>query len=156
MTAWIGQHKPGQLHAPAFGHLPVLLADEIVDAGLPSLSGIERADALVDFRAQRTQLLDVREQCPSDLFLVLGRQALNFGNGLFKCFDHEANIPNRSTEDRGSRDIGQASKVSGVLPINFTSVAYGHHQHHEPLVLDGGDNTIIANAVAPKSFPIAG
>jgi len=81
------------------GHLLVLLPDEIVDAGLSSLSGIERADALVDFSAQGAQLLDMREQCPPDLFLILGGQAFHFGNGLFKCFHHKANIPNRSTRN---------------------------------------------------------
>ena len=39
------------------------------------------------------------EQCPPDLFLILGGQTLHFGNGLFKCFDHEISIPNRSTQN---------------------------------------------------------
>ena len=30
----------------------------------------------------------------------------------------------------------------------------GYHQHHEPLVLDGGDNTIIANAVTPETLAV--
>src|SRR4029078_6006853 len=76
-------------HAPGCGHLPVLLPDEILDAGLSALSRIERADALVDFRAPRAQLLDIREQCPADLFLILGGQALDCGYGLFKRFDHD-------------------------------------------------------------------
>src|SRR5581483_11670331 len=57
--------------APGYGHLPVLLPDKIVNAGLSSLSRIERADTLVDFRAQRAQLFDMREQCPPDLLLIL-------------------------------------------------------------------------------------
>jgi hypothetical protein len=80
-------------------HLPVLLPDEIVDAGLSYLSRIERAEALVDFRAQGAQLFDMGEQCPPDLFLILGRQTLHFGDGLFKCFDHEISIPNRSRQN---------------------------------------------------------
>jgi len=58
------------------------------------LSRIERAEALVDFRAQGAQLFDVREQCPPDLFLILGGQAFHFGYGFFKCFDHETSIAN--------------------------------------------------------------
>jgi hypothetical protein len=77
-------------------HLPVLLPDEILDAGLPSLSRIEGANAFVDFRAQCAQLFDLGEQGLPDLFLTLGGQALDFGYGLFKCFDHHASISNRS------------------------------------------------------------
>jgi hypothetical protein len=49
-----------------------VLPNEAVDSGLFSPSRVERADAFVDFRAQRAQLFDMSEQCPSDLFLVLG------------------------------------------------------------------------------------
>src|SRR6185437_5843613 len=90
---------------PDFGHLPVLLPNEIVDTGLSSLPRIERVDAFVDFRAQCAQLFDMRQQCPPDLFLILGGQPLHFGNGLFKCFDHDASISNHSTQNRGSRDV---------------------------------------------------
>jgi hypothetical protein len=41
----------------------------------------------------------MRQQCPPDLLLNLGGQALHFGNGLFKCFDHDTSIANRSTQD---------------------------------------------------------
>jgi hypothetical protein len=82
--------------APGFGHLPVLLPEKIVDAGLSALSRIERADAFVDFRAQGAQLFDMREQRPPDLLLILGGQALDFGNGLFKCLDHDGSVPNGS------------------------------------------------------------
>ena len=92
-------------HAPGLGHLPILLSDEIVDAGLSSLSCIERTDALVDFRAQCSQLLDVREQGPSDLFLILGGQPLYLGNGLFECFDHNHIIPDRTTQVRGRQRL---------------------------------------------------
>jgi hypothetical protein len=70
--------------APGFGHLPVLLPQKIVDTGFSSLPRIEGANALVDFRAQGAQLFDMREQCPPDLFLILGGQALDCGNGLFE------------------------------------------------------------------------
>src|SRR5437870_3556361 len=58
--------------------LPVFLADEIVDAGLSSLPRIERANTLVYFRAQCAQLFDMQEQCPPDLFLILGGKAFYF------------------------------------------------------------------------------
>jgi hypothetical protein len=49
----------------------------------------------------------VREECPPNLFLILGGQALDFGYGLFKCFDHDASISNclaqSSKQSRGSR-----------------------------------------------------
>ena len=90
--------RPARLSA-RFGRLPGLLPEKIVDAGLSSLPRIERADALVDFRAQCAQLFDVREQCPPDLFLILGGQTLHFGNGLFECLDHGSSIPNRSTRN---------------------------------------------------------
>jgi hypothetical protein len=48
----------------------------------------------------------MREQCPSDLFLILGGQALHFGNGLFKCFDHGGSISIRPTQNRGGRQPG--------------------------------------------------
>jgi hypothetical protein len=92
--------------AAAFRHLPVLLPDEIADLGLCSLPCIERADTLVDFRTQCPQLSDMREHCPPDLFLILGRQALHFGNSLFKRFDHGTSIPDRSMRNRGGGDAG--------------------------------------------------
>ncbi len=103
--------------APRFGHLPAFLPDEIVDAGLSPLSRIERADALVYFRAQCAQPLDMREQCPPDLFLILGGQALHFGNGLFEGFDHDTSIPNRSTQDRAAATWDEAGKVPGLARL---------------------------------------
>ena len=97
-------------HAPGLGHLPILLSDEIADAGLSTLSCIERTDALVDFRAQCSQLLDVREQGPSDLFLILGGQPLYLGNGLFECFDHEHIVPDRTTQVRGRQRLAARRK----------------------------------------------
>lgn len=98
-------------YAPGLGHLPALLPDEIVDAGLSSLSRIERADSLVDFRAQGAQLFDMREQCPPDLLLILGGQALYFGNGLFKRFDHDGSIANRSPQN--SKSLPSPSPFAG-------------------------------------------
>jgi hypothetical protein len=102
--------------AASFGQLPVLLPDEIVDAGLSSPSRIERADALVDFGAQRAQLFDMGEQCPPDLFLILGGQALHFGNGLFKCLDHVSSIPNRSTQNSKSPGLAVGTALSAFAP----------------------------------------
>jgi hypothetical protein len=64
------------------------------------------ADALVNFRAQGAQLVDMREQGPPDRFLILGGPALHFGNGLFVCFDHGGSISNCSTQDGGGCDVG--------------------------------------------------
>ena len=98
---------------PGYG-LTVLLPDEVFDAGLASLSRIERADALVDFGAQGAQFLDMRQQRPPDLLLILGGQALHFGDGLFQCLDHQTSISNRSTQNKGSRDVGDVrGSVSG-------------------------------------------
>jgi len=63
------------------------------------LARIERAQALVDLAAQGAQLLDMGEQRPADFFLILGRQALHFGNGLFERFDHASTISGHPTQD---------------------------------------------------------
>jgi len=102
--------------APSFGHLPVLLPDEIVDAGLSSLTRIERADAPVDFRAQRAQLLDMRQQCPPDLLLILGGQTFHFGDGLFEFLDHYDSIPNCSA--RGEA-LESARKLPKSVPLSL-------------------------------------
>jgi hypothetical protein len=93
----------GRPHSSAAGagHLSILVPEKISDAGLFALSGIERGNALVDFGAQGTQLLDMREQRTADLFLILGGQALQLGNGLFKRFDHDGTIPDRTGQNRG-------------------------------------------------------
>jgi hypothetical protein len=31
-----------------------------------------------------------------------------------------------------------------------------HHQYHEPVILDGGNNPVIADAVAPEPLAITG
>ena len=105
--------------------LPSPHPEKIVDAGLPSLSRIERADALVDFGAQCAQLLDVGEQRPPDLFLILGGQALHFGNGLFECLDHGASIANRAAQNRCGRDRApvmpgrerQRANPESIIPV---------------------------------------
>jgi len=71
-------------YPPFPSRLPFFAPEKISDAGLFALSGIERDDALVDFGAQGTHLLDMGEQRTADLFLILGGQALQFGNGLIK------------------------------------------------------------------------
>lgn len=40
--------------------------------------------------------------------------------------------------------------------IDFPSMANAHHKHDEPIVLDRGNHSIVADAVAPKPFAIAG
>jgi hypothetical protein len=88
-----------QSGAPGGRHLAVLLPEEVVDAGLASLARIERVEALVDLSTQGAQFFDVGEQRPPDLFLILGRQALHFGNGLLKRFDHASTISGHRTQD---------------------------------------------------------
>src|SRR5437763_15514324 len=40
-------------------------------------------------------------------------------------------------------------------PIVLPAVPYRHHQHHETVVLDAGNHSIIADAVAPQPFTVA-
>jgi hypothetical protein len=74
----------------------------------------------------------MREQRPPDLFLILGGQALHFGDGLFQCLDHQTSISNRSTQNKGSRDVGDVrgsvSGEEGGTPI----VAAKHTTEHPP------------------------
>jgi hypothetical protein len=96
--AIIDRLRRPKCRAPRSGHLPVLLADEILDAGLFSLSGVERANAFVDLCAQRAQLLDMREHRPPDLLLILSGEAFDFGYCFFQRFDHDASMPKPSME----------------------------------------------------------
>src|SRR5205807_2887313 len=98
--------------------LPVLLPDEIVDGGLCSLPRIERANAPIDFYAQCAQLFDMREQRPPDLFLILLGQALHFGNGLFKRFDHDANIPNPQCKTASVASVARMER--GAIRVSHT------------------------------------
>jgi hypothetical protein len=50
--------QPSESRALGFGHLPVLLPDEVSGAGLCSPYRVERADSLVDFLTRGAQLLD--------------------------------------------------------------------------------------------------
>lgn len=34
-------------------------------------------------------------------------------------------------------------------PIHLPPVPHRHHQNHEPVVLDGGDDAVVADAIAP-------
>lgn len=55
--------------------LPVLLPEEIVNARFSSLSCVERAQPLIDFSAQGTQLLGMRDQRTVNLILGFERTA---------------------------------------------------------------------------------
>src|SRR5262245_41027179 len=39
--------------------------------------------------------------------------------------------------------------------IDLTPVADGHHQHHEPVILDGGHDAVVVDAIAPEPEPFA-
>src|SRR5437763_11030387 len=57
-----------------------------------ALARIERTDALVDFQAQSTELLDMREKPLPDLFLICFRQVRHFGDSPFETLDHVWNV----------------------------------------------------------------
>ena len=82
--------QTGGLLAPAITF--VCLPKELLDVQRLSLAGLQRAEALVDVPAKLTQLVDMREQLPTDLFLIRGRKAGNFGDGLLQRLDHADNI----------------------------------------------------------------
>jgi hypothetical protein len=82
--------RTGRLHSAM---LLVLLPNEILDVQFSALSGIERADALVDFNPELAQLFNVREQLAANLFLIGIGQVCYFGDGLFENLDHNNSIP---------------------------------------------------------------
>ena len=41
-------------------------------------------------------------------------------------------------------------------PVYLPPMTDRHHQHHEAIVLDRGDDTIVPDAVAPKPLAVAG
>lgn len=43
-----------------------------------------------------------------------------------------------------------------ALAIDLPPVANGHHQHRESIVLDGGDDADVADAITPQPFVVAG
>src|ERR1700674_608142 len=40
--------------------------------------------------------------------------------------------------------------------IHLSAMADRHYQHHKTVLLDGGDDAVIANPIAPKSLAVAG
>lgn len=65
-----------------------LLPDEFLDAERRAFADIERAGTLVEFRAQPSQLLHVREKLSADLLLIVFRKCSHFRKRLLKCLYH--------------------------------------------------------------------
>src|SRR6516165_647729 len=72
-----------------------LLADEFFDAEFHSLPSIERANAFVEFLAEAPELLDMRQELPTDLFLIRVGKSCNFRYCLFERLDHPRSVPHR-------------------------------------------------------------
>ena len=68
------------------------LGEELFDVELFSLTGVERADAFVEFGAKAMKLLDMREQLLPDFLLIGIGKPRRFGNGAFERFDHVATL----------------------------------------------------------------
>src|SRR5882724_4320516 len=66
----------------------VLLVEEIYDVEGLALAGVQRLDALVDFLAELTKLLHMRQQAPANLVLVCFRECRYLGDRLFEYFRH--------------------------------------------------------------------
>src|SRR5688500_9414693 len=48
------------------------------------------------------------------------------------------------------------TKGANASAIHLAPVADRYHQHDEPIVLNGRDDAVIADAIAPEPFAIAG
>lgn len=68
----------------------VQIAKEFVKIQLSAFSAIDRCNTLIDFGTQPAQFFYMRQQLATDLFLIGRRQLRDFGNRLFKDFDHAA------------------------------------------------------------------
>ena len=72
-----------------FVHVP----EKVFHVERLALARVQRSDTLVDFRSQPAELLDMRQELPTDLFLVCFRQVRHFGDGSFKALDQAFNVP---------------------------------------------------------------
>jgi hypothetical protein len=70
----------------------IVLAKEILNIQDAAFAGIERTDAFIYFTAKRVELLDMREQLATDLFLIGVRQPGDLRDGLFECSDHDRSL----------------------------------------------------------------
>ena len=61
----------------------IFLAEEFVDIERLALAAIQRTDAFVDIVAERAQLVDMRQEFATDLFLIGIGQIGNFRDRLF-------------------------------------------------------------------------
>lgn len=64
----------------------ILFAKKIFHVQGMALACIERTEAPVYFSTKCVELLDVREQLPTNLFLIGIRQSGNLRNGLVRAF----------------------------------------------------------------------
>jgi hypothetical protein len=72
----------------------VQFIEEFLDIERGARTGVQRADALVDILAELTQFLDMRQQLPTNLLLVVLREHRNSRQRLFERLHHPAIIPN--------------------------------------------------------------
>ena len=71
----------------------VFSLEETIDVERLPFAGIERTNAPVDLGAELAKFLDVRQELPTDQFLVGVREDRYLRDCLFKCLDHAGNIP---------------------------------------------------------------
>jgi hypothetical protein len=71
-----------------FVALAAPLAQPLLDVEGPALAPVERANSLVDVRAEFAELLDVRKQSAADLLLIGIGQIRQVGDCQFKTLDH--------------------------------------------------------------------
>jgi hypothetical protein len=72
----------------------VQFIEEFLDIERGARTGVQRADALVDILAELTQFLDMRQQLPTNLLLVVLREHRNSRQRLFERLHHPVIIPN--------------------------------------------------------------
>jgi hypothetical protein len=73
----------------AFGSIPPYdPCDKRVYVELPSLAGIKRTFAPVDFQTKAAKLFHMGKQLPADGLLIGFRQRQDFVDGIFHDFDH--------------------------------------------------------------------
>src|SRR5690348_16796435 len=84
----------------------VQLIEELFYIELHGFAGVQRADALVDILAELTQFLDMREQLPTNLLLVVLREDCDLCQRLFEHLHHAGIIANPNS----------AARISTVRP----------------------------------------
>src|ERR1700730_5754100 len=80
-----GDRTTGKL---ALGISSASAPDDVVHVEFPAATGVEGVYSRLQVGAQRTNLLDVQQQLPSDLFLVGFGQCRDLVYGFFEDPDH--------------------------------------------------------------------